>query len=402
LALMIWPLLRGPSWRRRLGLAAAVLALAVVGVSALYRFSPSAHERIQPFLEGRFESSRPIIWQAGWRIWRDHLWLGSGAASYDVLFDQYRKPGFLNDPHWTHNDYLNTLSDYGVVGGALWLAAGAGLLWLGWREVRRARAKEATDPATDGPAMCRLGWFVGLLAFAFHLAVDFHTKVPALAFAAAIVTALLLRDDPALWRPLPSGTRVLAGVAAIAISLVLAWRLARPHYAAEQLRYVARRVVDRNATTGQGDRREILARAQTSFGAAVNLDPTNAQAWSDLSYSTMQGWREERGDLVALGRRAEGEAERALVLCPARAEFWVRKGVALDMQARQTEGEICFRRALGLAPHSAPEWYYYAYHLSVLPGQKPAAQRAVETCLSLDPSFSAAVTLRQQLAGPAR
>ena len=396
LALILWPLLGGRVWRKRLVGTALILLLAVAGAWMLYRFSPSAHERIQPFLEGRFEASRPLIWKAGWQIWRDHPWLGSGAASYNVLFDQHRPRGFLNEPNWTHNDYLNTLSDYGMAGFALWLAAGGGLLWLGWQAGQRVRHESPPAPGLLSLGEWRSGLLVGLLAFAFHLGVDFHTKMPALALAAATVAALLLRDEPCLSRPVGTGwARGLGGAVMLGSLLVAGW-VAAPLYRAESLRYESRRAIDRLAA-GEGDPRQVIPAAREAFARAVRIDPTNGQAWADLSYATVQTWSVTGGDLVAIGREAGSAADRAVALCPLNAEFWVRQGVALDMQARHEEGEQSFRRALNLAPNFPAWWYYYAYHLSVFPGRKTEALQSLETCLALDPSNSGAVNLRQQL-----
>jgi tetratricopeptide (TPR) repeat protein len=238
---------------------------------------------------------------------------------------------------------------------------------------------------------------VGLLAFAFHLGVDFHTKLPALAFAAAISAGLLLRDGPWLRRPAGRNWARGIGLGLGVASVMIATKLAAPLYQAEALRHSARRAIDKNASTGQGDLRQIIPAAGAGFEQAVKIDPTNGQAWSDLSYASVLGWHVAKSDLRALGRRAEQEADRALARCAINAEFWVRKGVALDMQARQTEGGRCFKRAVELAPNSSVWWYHYAYHLSVFPERKPEALQAVQTCLTLDPSNHAAVALQKQL-----
>ncbi|MBI2496464.1 MAG: O-antigen ligase family protein [Opitutae bacterium] len=397
LALLLWPLLDGKNWRRRLAGAALVLTIAVAGFWALHRFSDFARERIQPFLDGRLESTRPIIWKAGLQLWRDHPWLGSGAASYNVLFDQYRPRGFLNEPDWAHNDYLNTLSDYGLAGFALWVAAGGALLRLGWRAVQRVRCAGAAPADGFGRWKWRLGLFLGLLAFALHLGVDFHTKLPALAFAAAAVAALLLRDEPGLGRPVPAAEARAGGMILAAACLLVVLRIAGPLYRAEALRYEARRTIDRQAAGGQGDLRQIMPAAFARLEQATKIDPRNGQAWSDLAYATAQSWHVSKGDLLTLGRRAEPLAERALALCSVNAEFWIRKGVALDMQARHGEGEACFKRALQLAPNSGRWWYYYAYHLSAYPGRKPEARQAALTCLTLDPANRGAEALLQEL-----
>jgi len=243
----------------------------------------------------------------------------------------------------------------------------------------------------------RLGLFLGLLAFAFHLAVDFHTKLPALAFAAAVVGALLLRHEPGAGWHVSAPMARSGGPGLAATCLLVAWFVADPLYRAEAVRYEARKSIDRQAATGEGDLNLIMPAALAGFEQAVRINPRNGQAWSDLAYATTQSWHVGKGDLVTLGRQAEPWARRALALCPLNAEFWIRQGVALDMQARHAEGEISFQQALRLAPHTGLWWYYQAYHLSAFPGRKEEALVAVRTCLTLDPSNRAALTLQQQL-----
>ena len=396
-ALLLWPLLVGRDWRKKVLGAAAVLLCVVAGLWALYQGSDYARQRIDPFLEGKFETSRPLIWKAGWEMWRESPWLGRGAAAYNVLFDQYRPRGFLNEPDWTHNDYLNTLSDYGLVGFALWLGAGTVLCMAGWAAVRRARREVTSMDNVFALAKWKLGLLLGLLAYAVHLGVDFHTKIPALAFAAALVAALLVRDEPAWQRTVRAwhGWMIGSGIAVLALGF--GWRLAAPLYRAEAMRAEARRPIERYASKGEGNLPEIAAAARRALARAVRIDPGNGQAWADLAYVTVQTWKGGRSDLAGLGRFAELAADEALKRCEVNAEFWVRKAVALDVQRGRPETEPCFRRALELAPHSPAWWYYYAYHLQAFPARRADALAALETCLALDPSHAAANTLRQQL-----
>lgn len=396
LTLALWPFLGTADWRRKFVAMIAVIAVTGLGLWALYHGSGYARERIQPFLEGRFEASRPIIWKVAVQLWQEEPWLGRGAASYNVLFDQHRPRGFLNEPVWAHNDYLNTLSDYGLIGFALWVGMGAMLLGLGWRAVRRAR-REAVSGDLFASARWRLGLLLGLIAFMLHLAVDFHTKLPALAFAAAVSAGVLLREEPWLQRTLPRAAAVATATLLVALLATIGWRLAWPMYRAEAMRYEARRMIDRHANYGVGDLDQIVPVARAGFTRAVRLDPTNGQAWADLAYATEQSWRLPGADRVSLGRYAELAADRALQLCPVNAEFWVRKGTALDLQRGRAEAESCYQRAVALAPNTAVWWYYYAFHLQRFSNRKSDALRAVETCLSLDRSYSGADTLRQQL-----
>lgn len=398
-AFLLWPLLVGRDWRKKVLGAAAVLLFVVAGLWALYQGSDYARQRIDPFLEGRFETSRPFMWKAGWRMWNDGPWMGRGAGSYHVLFEQYRPEGFFGDPKWTHNDYLNTLGDYGLVGIALWFGAGVALFWGGWTAVRRARREVTSTENVFAQAKWKLGLLLGLLAYAIHLGVDFHTKIPALAFAAAIIAALLVRDEPAWQRPVKAPVAWIISLGVTVVALRLGWRLSTPLYRAEALRFDARELIDYYAITGKGNLAQIASAAKKSLTRAVRIDPRNGQAWADLAYVTVQSWHAGKTDIVTLGRFAELAADEALRLCPLDAEFWVRKAVALDVQRGRPETEFCYLRAIELAPRSPTVWHDYAHHLHAFPDRRQDALRALDACLALDPYYPPANTLRQQLIG---
>ncbi len=146
------------------------------------------------------------------------------------MFDQYRPRHYADNPVWAHNDYLNTLSDYGLVGFALWAGAGGGLLGLGWLGIRRTQRAGTPVSNVFGLTKWKLGLLVGLLAFGFHLTVDFHTKIPALAYAVAIVAALLLRDETALFQRVSRGIAWSSGMLLAVVSLGLAVRVGLPLY----------------------------------------------------------------------------------------------------------------------------------------------------------------------------
>jgi O-antigen ligase len=396
LALMIWPLLAGRTWRWKITGTAVVFGCVFAGLLAVYQGSDYARERMQPFLRGEFERSRPIVWKAGYEIWQEHPLFGTGTASYNVLFERYRPGGFWDEPQWTHNEYLNTLSDYGLAGFVLWAGAGAALLVLGWMAIGRARRAGASAANVFALAKWKFGLFVGLLAYAIHLCVDFHTRIPALAFLAAISVALLLRDEPGLRRPVPALIRWTGGALLAVIAGGLVWRVALPLYRAEALRFEARGAIDRYARTKQGNLGAIASAARSTLSQAVRIDPTNGQAWSDLAYVTVMNSR-GAADLVMLGYFAELAANEAIKQCAINAEFWVRKGVALDVQRGRPEAEECFRHATELAPQSAPTWYAYASHLQAFPNRQDDARKALYTCLALDPYYPPADILRRKL-----
>jgi O-antigen ligase len=378
----------GRSLGRRLGVAAVAAFCALSAAALLYVLFPLMHERVAQLFANAGERTRPILWRGAWRIFESHPVLGAGAGSFDALFEAYRPEGYRDQPFYAHCDYLNTLSDYGLLGFMLLFGAVAILAW------RCTRARGLAGAA-----------FTGLLAFGLHLLVDFHLKIPALAMIVATVGALVTADAwpaPAAWRDGRMGgrgpRRYAALLGAVAV-LVLAFTWAVPKYRAEEMRRVARGRIDAMAETGADVSRagDNVVEIRAQLARAVAIDPGNAQAWSDMAYADSLRALAAPGETVELGAEVEVEARRAVELCPVVAEFWIRRGTGYDMQRRWLDGGECFIRALRLAPVRADVWYYQAYHLSLAHNGAGAAAAAAEFCLRLDPSFRLAQALRQRL-----
>ena len=101
--------------------------------------------------------------------------------------------------------------------------------------------------------------------------------------------------------------------------------------------------------------------------------------------------------LNELGKEAEALAKEALDRSLDVPEFWIRRGVALDMQGRWAEAGGAFVKALELAPVNSTVWYYHAYHLSLNEIAKPMALAAIENSLRLDPVSPSAIALQRRL-----
>jgi O-antigen ligase len=405
-ALVAWPLfaVRG-RWLRRLALAGATLLAVLAAGAMLIAALPKVRERFVTMAHQMGELSRPILWRAGWKLFRAHPAVGSGAGSFNVLFEQHRPEGFALEPVWAHNDYLNTLSDYGAAGFGLFFGAGGAIAWRCTRR-RKAEAPPPDDPL-DAPAFTG-ALAVGLAAFALQLFVDFHFKIAALAMAFATLSAL------AVQRCWPAGaaaggtsraSRLACGLVALGCAAGTAFFVV-PLFRAEGLRERAHDAIDRvalHAATAAGYR-AALPGARADLARAVAIDPANAQAWADLAYAislephAAPARAADRAWLAALGREAEAAANRALALTRVRGEFFLRRGVARDLQGRWFEGGSDFTHALTLTPANALAWYYYAYHLSLNSAERDMTEMALAFCLRLDPGNSPGLALRQHLA----
>lgn len=399
LALTLWPLFatRG-GLRRRALFASGAFVLVVLASAIVIGVAPKVRARFAQMVANTGELSRPILWRAGWKLFKEAPLLGTGAASYNVLFEKHRPERFLDEPEWAHNDYLNTLSDYGAT-GALLLFGGALVIALRCAAGRRQRP--APTDWLDDRAMLR-GMGVALLAFAFHLAVDFHLKIPALGMTFATIAGLAVSRA---WPSRDAATERWAGyrVACLGVACGAALLIAVqffPSFYAHALDYRARRAVDGLAnmsveTPGFG---EGLREAQRDLTRAVAVAPEHAQAWADLAYvsALMTGIDAARHDELA--KASEHAAERALALSTAPSEFWIRRGVARDLQGRWLEAGPDFAEAVARAPRNPIAWYYQAEHFSRKRRERQLAEAAVAFCLRLDPTNTRALALRQRLA----
>lgn len=402
LALIGWPLAvaRG-SWWRRIRIAATVLlGVAVVGGAVTWK-APKVRARMHALVVDVGERTRPIMWRGAWGLARAQPAFGTGAGSYNILFERQRPEKFADEPLWAHSEYLNTLSDYGFVGAGLFFGA---CFWIAWRCVRQGgREKTRRSDWLDSPTVVA-ALVVGLAAFGLQMGLEFHLKIPALALALATVAALVVSR---IW-PLagvgaqPRNTRPAAiafGISALgAAGAVLLWGV--PLVRAEACRQAGRHVIDQLAgvaSDGPGFRSGVL-QAIATLQRGTTLDPGNGQAWADLAYAIALRSNFEPAGRLEIGRAAERAAENAMHCTQVHAEFWIRRGVARDIQGRWEEAGRDFLQAVKVAPANAYSWFYLAEHLYLFKGARGPGLAALETCLRLDPGNAPGLALRQRLA----
>lgn len=129
---------------------------------------------------------RAPIWQATWHAVREFLPFGSGAGSFVRTFQIY-EPRALLTPLYinhAHNDYLELMLEYGVVGPLLVIAA-IGVV------VRDSRAVWLADGTNATVTFARAA-SIALAQFAFGSMFDYPLRTPLLA-AVAIMLVVLLR-----------------------------------------------------------------------------------------------------------------------------------------------------------------------------------------------------------------
>jgi O-antigen ligase len=174
------------------------LALLLVIVIGGFYFGPrniffkTRLQQIQDPNGGVSSGERFEIWHSAVQLWRENIWAGIGPAHFDYRFGKYRPASVQLSPDRVHNDYLNTLTDWGIIGVTL-VAVPFILLYAGafktWGFVRRS-ANTLGDPRSNKLTIV-LGTSVGLLALLIHSFVDFNMHIPANALLAVALMAFI-------------------------------------------------------------------------------------------------------------------------------------------------------------------------------------------------------------------
>src|SRR5205085_11160874 len=114
------------------------------------------------------DSARFDLWKPAVRLWRENIWWGIGPNHYNYRFREYRPQTEQRQPDRVHNDYLNTLTDWGIVGTALviaaWFFLGTGIFKT-WRFVRGNSGDLGGGNSNKFATV--LGTSLGLLAILF-------------------------------------------------------------------------------------------------------------------------------------------------------------------------------------------------------------------------------------------
>jgi O-antigen ligase len=332
-----------------------LLTVVVVGLLFLWPKSFFVQARLRAVMtqEGRVnDDARFAVWEPAVRVWQDDPWWGVGPAQFDFRFRAHRPESLQLRPERVHNDYLNTLVDYGVAGAALVLAAWV-LLAVGlaktWRAVRGSRNDFAPVKGSNKFAFV-LGASIGLLAFMAHAFVDFNWYIAANALVAVALMALLSSH---LRYATESGWVGLRVSAKVPVSLVLIAGLvclaqAASHDAAEQ-RWLALAQRAPSFSTAEID---ALIRA-------FDVEPKNpetaraiAEALQHRSQEGGESYADEDTNYRRLAKEAMGWFGRAMKLNPWDSRAYAGYGWCLDWLGRSAESGPYFTRAEDVDPNS--------------------------------------------------
>ncbi|MCF7668997.1 MAG: O-antigen ligase family protein [Verrucomicrobia bacterium] len=364
LAILFFILVRNRSFRLP---AIAFLVLLIGGVTTFVIKTEDVQKRFESMVtSGKLENIRFKLWKPAYAIWQDNLWLGAGPAHFDPLFRKYRPEEVQMRPDRVHNDYLNTLADYGIIGFAM-VGAAFVLLFMGVRKTWKyvTHSSNGLYARTSNRSAFVLGASAGICAILVHSFLDFNMHVPANALLVVVLMAFLsshLRfTSDRYWHPLKLPARILITLILLFGICYIGWNGAK---AAREDAWLNK--AEQLEKYSPEQRRALLK--------AFEIEPMNYETAYEIGESyRAESWEAEPG-YEDVAREAIDWFNKATGLNPFFAYGFLRTGMCLDWLNEHEKAEAYYQKALKLDPNG----YYTVAHVGWHLVQKEDYSAAVE------------------------
>ena len=339
--------------------APAMVLLGIIIIGSLF-FGPrnvffmSRIKELTPDKAGVTGGGRYLIWDAALKLWHENVWWGIGPAHFNYRFGKYRPELIQASPDRVHNDYLNTLTDWGIVGTVLvaiaWVLLFAGAFWT-WRFVRGS-PNTLGDHRSNKLALV-LGASIGLVAILIHSALDFNMHIPANAIVAITLMALLSSyvrfATERYWFTARPAAKTLLTAALAAGSVYLAWQGVRSAHESIWLM--------RAQKAGEASAEQIAA-----LQKAFSVEPKNAVTAHAIGEAfRVQSWQ-NNDDYKEKALEGIKWFKRAVALNPYDDSSVLRTGMCLDQIGEYDQAFTYFDRANRMDPNSYFNNAYMGWH----------------------------------------
>jgi O-antigen ligase len=334
-----------------------VMLVLLVGAGAMFlNKAKQSHYRFESIFreDGKVADVRFALWKPAYSMWQDHFWTGTGPGHFDHRWHEYRPEIVQMRAQYVHNDYLNALADWGLIGGLLILAVWI-LFYIGvfktWPHVQRAPNDLGTKKSNKAAFV--LGASVGLAGLLLHSGVDFNLQIPSNAILMvtllALVTAHLRFATEKYWASHHLPLRFVITMAGLCGAIFLSWFLvpkAREHMWLQQARQP-----DISAEEKLGALKKAYEAEPKNFETAHQI----GEIYRLLSWQGNDHYAE-------LAEEGASWLKRAIELNPLDAFAHVRYGKCLDWLGRTEEATPYFQRAVELDPNGYFTSAYMGWH----------------------------------------
>lgn len=284
------------------------------------------------------DDARFTLWRPAVQLWHENPWWGVGPNHFDYRFRMYRPPAIQLQPDRVHNDFLNTLTDWGIVGALL---VGGALTLLAWNAratwaAVRPPVKDLGGMRTSNKTAIVLGAGAGLIGLLCHSLVDFNMSIPANAILAVTLMALLSAHSrfasDNYWRRINAAMKVTMLLVLALGGIYLTWQEVRrgretywlekayqaKNFSAEQIVLLKRAIVaePNNPHTAfaigeayrhesqeggesyeggeQLNYRDLAGKAMEWYARSMKLDRWNPSSWA--GYGWCLDWLERKNE----------------------------------------------------------------------------------------------------------
>lgn len=162
--------------------------LAAVTLTALWIGYDRLVDRFQLTRQGSSEFSvvtRVEYWRASWKMFLDHPIAGVGLGAFPAIYSRYgRSTAAYERVEQTHNDYLQLLTDAGLLGAALALWFLIEITLIARRQVQQF------DEFNHRTRAIILGGYTAIAGIMVHSLTDFNLQLAANALLFLFVTAI--------------------------------------------------------------------------------------------------------------------------------------------------------------------------------------------------------------------
>lgn len=401
-AYYMWP------WWKTAVLSGIALALLAGGVIYVQRL-PIAQKIVNRFHEIPGAMNwRMQAWKLGIEQFKSAPVVGDGAGTFVAYARSHRPIGLQNDLVQAHNDYVELLAEYGLVGGLLFvtcLVLHFRRWWISFRFLAFQRLQGSGGAGSNALAL-NLGALAAVLAVMCSALFDFNMQIPGVALAAAFAFAILgspgpverrtrsrsgegpetplmamdpdrgeaapARDSEPAWAGWVTDVgRILAALLAI---VLIGW--AARYWYPEYLTYRGRHILLNGGNIPRGI--DFLQRA-------IHWNPRNHQTGFFLAEAQRQFAESSQDPAVreALFTKSRENFKISLERFPDHDRALWGIGKVYDALGQRQESEAVWRKLLRLDPYQARVRLHYGKHLYAI-GDYAGAISEFEVAAHLD------------------
>lgn len=388
-------------WRHKGAAILILLSIGVLGIFAFIHYLRSSDslelQRYSSLVHG--EWSRVEMWKSAFTLWKQSPWFGIGPMQFDWWHASVRG----NVPAravFVHNDYLQLLTEYGIM-GALFFATFLGLaLRKLWQGIGRFELLHNTFHHPHVVLAAEEAWrraaFIGitgsLTALFLHSVVDFNMHIPAnaLLFALLMGAGHNLCDEGMMEREVGPAAGIVRRVLALCLLPVVLW---------QGFSVWKTFGGDRRLREAEAYKREMdWPSARAAYRRALDADPESSEAWAQYASFVYQR------ALLDVPKKREYEreylsvSEKALELNPLNKLLRIRRGEIFDRMGKFEDAELEYQDAVSFDPTNA--YFLNRFGLHYKRWGKKAQARALFDKASRYPGGRATADINLRVLGP--